>query len=40
MYKCQQILLHPNQELKAILEFICQESNKLYNSGLYYARQY
>lgn len=39
MYACQQILIHPNQELKAILEFICSESNKLANCAIYYARQ-
>ncbi|MBD2520087.1 IS200/IS605 family element transposase accessory protein TnpB [Nostoc sp. FACHB-973] len=39
LYSCQQILIHPNQELKAILEFICSESNKLANCTIYYARQ-
>ncbi|MDJ0617120.1 MAG: transposase [Calothrix sp. MO_192.B10] len=39
LYGCQQVLIHPNQDLKAILEFICSESNKLSNCALYYARQ-
>lgn len=39
MYGCQQVLLSPNQELAAILEFICSEANKLTNCGIYYARQ-
>ena len=39
MYGCQQILLKPNNEVKAILEYICSEANKVYNIGLYYARQ-
>jgi IS605 OrfB family transposase len=32
-------LIHANQDVKAILEFICSESNKLSNSAIYYARQ-
>ena len=39
MYGCQQILISPDSELKAILEFVCSESNKLANCGTYYARQ-
>ena len=39
MYGCQQVLISPNSELKAILEFICSESNKIANCGIYYARQ-
>ena len=39
MYGCQQNLISPNHELKAVLEFICSESNKLTNCGIYYARQ-
>ena len=38
-YGCQQILISPDSNLKAILEFICQESNKLANCGIYYSRQ-
>jgi lycopene cyclase CruP len=39
MYGCQQVLISPRSELKAILEFICTESNKLANCGIYYARK-
>jgi putative transposase len=38
-YGCQQILISPDKELRAILEFVCEESNKLANCGIYYARQ-
>lgn len=39
MYGCQQVLISSGSELKAILEFVCSESNKLANCGIYYARQ-
>ena len=39
MYGCQQNLINPDDELKAVLEFICSESHKLTNCGIYYARQ-
>lgn len=39
MYGCQQVLISPNKKLKAILEFVCSESNKLANCGTYCARQ-
>lgn len=39
MFGCQQILLKPDKQLKAVLEYICQESNKLHNCAVYYARQ-
>ncbi len=39
MFGCQQVLINPTSEIKAILEFICGESNKLHNCGTYYARQ-
>ena len=39
MFGCQQVLIKPDKELRAILEFICGESNKLHNCALYYARQ-
>lgn len=39
MYGCQQTLISPDVELKAILEYVCTEANKLSNCGLYYARQ-
>lgn len=36
---CQQVLLSPDKELSAILEYVCTESNKIYNCAVYYARQ-
>jgi putative transposase len=35
----QQMLLHPDRSTKAILQYLCEQSGKLYNSGLYFARQ-
>jgi putative transposase len=35
----QQILLHPHREVEAILKYLCEQSGKLYNSGVYFARQ-
>lgn len=39
MYGCQQILIRPDQNTRAILEFLCSESAKLSNCGIYYSRQ-
>lgn len=39
MYGCQQVLLHPNSDLEAVLEFICRTANSHTNCGIYYARQ-
>ncbi|HLP88941.1 MAG TPA: hypothetical protein VK184_10175 [Nostocaceae cyanobacterium] len=39
LYGCQQNLINLNEDLKAILEFICSESYKLTNSSIYYTRQ-
>ena len=38
-YGCQQNLISLDPALKSILEFVCEESNKLANCGLYYSRQ-
>jgi putative transposase len=35
----QQILLSPTKEVQALLEYLCQQSGKLYNSGVYLASQ-
>ncbi|MEC4883881.1 MAG: transposase, partial [Scytonema sp. PMC 1070.18] len=35
----QQILLSPDDETKALLEYLCQQAGKLYNNGVYFARQ-
>ncbi|NJR50795.1 MAG: IS200/IS605 family element transposase accessory protein TnpB [Leptolyngbyaceae cyanobacterium CSU_1_3] len=39
MFGCQQVLISPDKELKAVLEFVCSESMKLANCGTYYSRQ-
>jgi putative transposase len=39
MYGCTQILIKPDEQTKAVLEFICSEANKLTNCAIYYARQ-
>ncbi len=39
MYGCQQNVIHADGDIKAILEFICSEANKLANCGIYYCRQ-
>ncbi|MEH2310410.1 MAG: transposase [Nostoc sp.] len=39
LYGCQQILLNPDNDLRAILEFLCCEATKLSNCGTYYGRQ-
>ncbi|MCP2732238.1 RNA-guided endonuclease InsQ/TnpB family protein [Limnofasciculus baicalensis] len=35
----QQILLHPDKGTKAILQYLCEQSGKLYNISVYFARQ-
>ncbi len=35
----QQCLITPDKDLKAVLEYLCSESNKLHNCAVYYARQ-
>ncbi|MGK7945959.1 MAG: RNA-guided endonuclease InsQ/TnpB family protein [Microcystaceae cyanobacterium] len=39
MYGCQKVLIHPTEEVRAILEFVCSEANKLANCAIYYCRQ-
>ena len=39
LYGCQQVLIPADNDVKAILEFICSEANKLSNCAVYYARQ-
>lgn len=39
MYGCQQVLIKKDNELINILTFLCEESHKLTNMGIYYARQ-
>ncbi len=35
----QQVLLQPDRETRSILEYLCQQSGKLYNNAVYFARQ-
>jgi IS605 OrfB family transposase len=39
VFGCQQELIHCDKETKAIIEYLCYESNSLYNCTVYYARQ-
>ena len=39
LFGCQQVLIHTDNETQSIIEYICRESNKLFNCALYYARQ-
>ncbi len=39
MYGCQQVLVSQDKDLINILTFLCEESHKLTNMGIYYARQ-
>ena len=38
-YGCQQILISPDKDTKALLEYVCTEANNLINCGIYYSRQ-
>jgi IS605 OrfB family transposase len=38
-FGCQQNLLHLEPEARAVVEFMCQQSNSLYNCALYEVRQ-
>jgi IS605 OrfB family transposase len=39
LFGCQQVLIKGNKDIFSILEYLCSESNDLYNSATYYARQ-
>lgn len=39
MFGCQQVLIKSDKETQAILEYLCSESNDLYNCAVYYASQ-
>ncbi len=39
MFGCQQVLIHTDKDTQAIIEYICSESNKVFNCAVYYARQ-
>lgn len=38
MFGYQPNLISPDKDLKAVLQFLCSESSKLTNCGIYYAR--
>ncbi len=39
MFGCQQVLISSDKDTIAILEYLCSESAKLSNCGIYYSRQ-
>jgi IS605 OrfB family transposase len=39
LFGSQQVLIHTNKETQAIIDYICSESNKVFNCAIYYARQ-
>lgn len=39
MYGCQPVLLHSDASTQSVIEYLCAESNKVYNCSVYYARQ-
>ncbi|XWK88060.1 MAG: transposase [Phormidium sp.] len=39
-YGCQQNLISPDKDTKALLEYLCTAANNLINCGIYYSRQY
>lgn len=39
MFGCQQVLIHTDKDTQAVIEYICGESNKVFNCAVYYARQ-
>lgn len=39
IFGCQPNIISPDKYLKAVLEFLCNESSKLTNCRIYYARQ-
>lgn len=39
MFGCQQIIIRTNKETQSIIEYVCGESNKVFNCAVYYARQ-
>ncbi len=39
MFGCQQVLIHTEPDTQSVIEYVCSESNKVFNCALYYARQ-
>jgi putative transposase len=39
LFGCQQILIKTDKDTQSIIEYLCRESNNLYNCAIYYGRQ-
>ena len=39
MFGCQQVLIKCDKEMQLIIEYLCYQSNSLYNCTIYYVRQ-
>jgi putative transposase len=39
LFGCQQVLINTDKDTQAVIEYICGESNKVFNCAVYYARQ-
>ena len=39
MFGCQKVLVKSSKDTRSIIEYLCSESNAVYNSAVYYARQ-
>jgi putative transposase len=39
LFGCQQVLIKTDSDTHAIIEYLCRESNNLYNCAVYYGRQ-
>jgi hypothetical protein len=39
MLGCQQVLIKSDKDTQAVLKYLCSESAKLSNCGIYYSRQ-
>jgi putative transposase len=39
LFGCQQVLINLDKDTMAIIEYLCHESNNLYNCAVYYGRQ-
>ena len=39
MFGCQQVLIHADNDTQAVINYVCGESNKVFNCAVYYARQ-
>ena len=39
MFGCQPVLIHTDKDTQAIIEYLCSESNKVFNGAVYYAQQ-